>query len=259
MTEIIKSELISRCKAPRSLRLTVAFVVATSVGVMMSASTAGAGEASGHVRRASCTLVRYYVAKYSAPAAEAWARSKGATDFRYSNRSALYRRNKSHGPATNCPELKQSQIKFRLLPPIPDVTVVMSSISSIRTAARRGSSRWNPASAASARRSGASPAFMLSPAICSSCASRVHQADSRTTVSTPATLRATVAIPATSMLESRFRFDAMRHFWRQSSDGIDLDHGPKMIHPPFPGPPRRGRRRPGAIFTHRLRDRRRMA
>ena len=38
-------------------------------------------------------------------------------------------------------------------------------------------------------------------------------------------------IPATSMLESRFRFDAMRHFWRQSSDGIDLDHGPKMIHP----------------------------
>jgi hypothetical protein len=46
----------------------------------VTASTASAGEASGHVRRAPCILVRFYVAKYSAPAAEAWARSKGATD-----------------------------------------------------------------------------------------------------------------------------------------------------------------------------------
>ena len=80
MSEIIKAELISRRKARRLLGLTVAFGVATSVGVMMSAFTAGASEASGHVRRASCTLVRYYVAAYSAPVAEAWARSKGATD-----------------------------------------------------------------------------------------------------------------------------------------------------------------------------------
>jgi hypothetical protein len=36
--------------------------------------------AAGMLRRASCTMVRLYVAKYSAPAAEAWARSKGATD-----------------------------------------------------------------------------------------------------------------------------------------------------------------------------------
>jgi hypothetical protein len=36
--------------------------------------------ASGILHRASCTMVRFYVAKYSAPAAEAWARSKGATD-----------------------------------------------------------------------------------------------------------------------------------------------------------------------------------
>jgi hypothetical protein len=28
----------------------------------------------------SCTIVRLYVAKYSAPTAEAWARSRGATD-----------------------------------------------------------------------------------------------------------------------------------------------------------------------------------
>jgi hypothetical protein len=30
--------------------------------------------------RASCTVVRYYVAKYTAPAAESWARSQGATE-----------------------------------------------------------------------------------------------------------------------------------------------------------------------------------
>jgi hypothetical protein len=36
--------------------------------------------ASGILHRASCTTVRFYVAKYSAPAAEEWARSKGATD-----------------------------------------------------------------------------------------------------------------------------------------------------------------------------------
>ena len=36
--------------------------------------------AAGILHRASCTMVRFYVAKYSAPAAEAWARSKGATD-----------------------------------------------------------------------------------------------------------------------------------------------------------------------------------
>jgi hypothetical protein len=80
LIEIIKSKRISRRKALRLLELTVAFGVATSAGVMISASTAGASEASGLVRRASCTLVRYYVATYSAPAAEAWARSKGATD-----------------------------------------------------------------------------------------------------------------------------------------------------------------------------------
>jgi len=34
----------------------------------------------GVFRRASCTVVRYYVAKYSAGAAEAWARSHGATE-----------------------------------------------------------------------------------------------------------------------------------------------------------------------------------
>jgi hypothetical protein len=36
--------------------------------------------ATGILHRASCSMVRLYVAKYTAPAAEAWARSKGATD-----------------------------------------------------------------------------------------------------------------------------------------------------------------------------------
>jgi hypothetical protein len=39
-----------------------------------------AGEQSGVFHRASCTVVRYYVAKYSASAAKPWARSKGATE-----------------------------------------------------------------------------------------------------------------------------------------------------------------------------------
>ena len=49
-------------------------------GVVISVSTARAGEASRLVHRASCSLVRYYVTKYSASAAETWARSEGATD-----------------------------------------------------------------------------------------------------------------------------------------------------------------------------------
>jgi hypothetical protein len=35
---------------------------------------------AGELHRMSCAVVRFYVAKYSAPAAETWARSKGATD-----------------------------------------------------------------------------------------------------------------------------------------------------------------------------------
>jgi hypothetical protein len=43
-------------------------------------STAMAGEQPGILRRISCPVVRYYVAQYSASAAEQWARSKGASD-----------------------------------------------------------------------------------------------------------------------------------------------------------------------------------
>ena len=44
------------------------------------APQAEAGEHLGLFRRASCSVVRFYVAKYSAAAAETWARSHGATE-----------------------------------------------------------------------------------------------------------------------------------------------------------------------------------
>jgi hypothetical protein len=53
------------------------FVFAVYLGVSPAAF---AGEPSGILHRVSCSVVRFYVAKYSAPAAEQWARSKGATE-----------------------------------------------------------------------------------------------------------------------------------------------------------------------------------
>ncbi|NOJ47937.1 hypothetical protein [Bradyrhizobium archetypum] len=51
------------------------------LALCLGTSSAGfASEQSGILRRISCPVVRYYVAKYSAPAAEQWARSKGASD-----------------------------------------------------------------------------------------------------------------------------------------------------------------------------------
>jgi hypothetical protein len=56
------------------LRLFCAFAVCLAF-----APEAMAGEQPGAFRRASCSVVRYYVAKYSEAAAESWARSKGAS------------------------------------------------------------------------------------------------------------------------------------------------------------------------------------
>src|SRR6478609_4527119 len=54
---------------------------AVSAALLAFAPDAAAGEPQlGVFRRASCTVIRYYVAKYSAAAAESWARSKGATE-----------------------------------------------------------------------------------------------------------------------------------------------------------------------------------
>jgi hypothetical protein len=41
---------------------------------------ARAGDGSGIGHRVSCSVVRFYVAKYSISAAEMWARGHGATD-----------------------------------------------------------------------------------------------------------------------------------------------------------------------------------
>jgi hypothetical protein len=48
--------------------------------LVMWGQDALASEKPAALRRLSCTLVRYYVAKYSESAAEDWARSHGATD-----------------------------------------------------------------------------------------------------------------------------------------------------------------------------------
>ena len=54
---------------------------ALSAALLAFAPDAIAGEPQpGVFRRASCTVVRFYVAKYSAAAAETWARSNGATE-----------------------------------------------------------------------------------------------------------------------------------------------------------------------------------
>jgi hypothetical protein len=56
--------------------LRLLFVVAIVLGLAPVSASAG----EGILHRASCSVVRYYVAKYSASMAEAYARSKGATD-----------------------------------------------------------------------------------------------------------------------------------------------------------------------------------
>jgi hypothetical protein len=48
--------------------------------VLGMSPNAMAGEKTGLLHRMSCTMVRYYVALYSATAAEQYAREKGATD-----------------------------------------------------------------------------------------------------------------------------------------------------------------------------------
>ncbi len=68
---------------------------------MFYVSMASAGEASRVTRRASCAVVRYYVARYSAPAAEAWARSKGATEAEIQTaRRCIVAASRTDGPLT---------------------------------------------------------------------------------------------------------------------------------------------------------------
>jgi hypothetical protein len=54
---------------------------AFALGLLLaSMDAASAASGSNPLRRVSCVVVRLYVAKYSAPAAEAWARDHGATE-----------------------------------------------------------------------------------------------------------------------------------------------------------------------------------
>ena len=54
--------------------------IIVSAALLTLAPDANAGEQGSVLRRVSCTVVRYYVARYSAAAAESWARAHGATD-----------------------------------------------------------------------------------------------------------------------------------------------------------------------------------
>ena len=53
--------------------------LAAAFGLVAVAQPARAETHSG-MRHVSCTVVRFYVARYSEATAEAWARSNGATD-----------------------------------------------------------------------------------------------------------------------------------------------------------------------------------
>jgi len=48
--------------------------------VILLALSPAASAGGGIIKRVSCTVVRFYVEKYSASAAEMWARGHGATD-----------------------------------------------------------------------------------------------------------------------------------------------------------------------------------
>jgi hypothetical protein len=54
--------------------------IAAAAVLVILGQTATAAEKPTALRHLSCTVVRFYVARYSEPAAEAYARSKGATD-----------------------------------------------------------------------------------------------------------------------------------------------------------------------------------
>jgi hypothetical protein len=59
--------------------------IATGAVLLALGQGTKAEERPSILHRASCTIVRYYVAKYSASAAEMWARGHGATDAEIEN------------------------------------------------------------------------------------------------------------------------------------------------------------------------------
>jgi len=76
---VIMLDLLKRFWRAGGSRKNLRFMCFLTVCLGVSPS-AFAGQQSGFLHRISCSAVRFYVAKYSAPAAEQWARSRGATD-----------------------------------------------------------------------------------------------------------------------------------------------------------------------------------
>jgi hypothetical protein len=72
-----KSKNIASLKGAPRMGMRAFFIVAAVLAGSMQVVEAAE---QSPLRRVSCTVVRFYVAKYSAGAAESWARSKGATE-----------------------------------------------------------------------------------------------------------------------------------------------------------------------------------
>jgi hypothetical protein len=51
-----------------------------ALGTLLALTEVAAGGQASLGHRVSCVAVRFYVAKYSAPVAESWARSQGASE-----------------------------------------------------------------------------------------------------------------------------------------------------------------------------------
>ena len=77
----LRWNLTRACRLPlRSPGSTDMLIKSIAAIALLIAASDGAPASDKPAHRFSCTLVRLYVAKYSLPAAESWARSHGATD-----------------------------------------------------------------------------------------------------------------------------------------------------------------------------------
>src|SRR5258708_18218183 len=68
---------LSAARGGRKMLSRLGCVVAVCLGLAPSAEAAGH---SGLIHRVSCSVVRFYVARFSASAPEMWARKHGATE-----------------------------------------------------------------------------------------------------------------------------------------------------------------------------------
>jgi len=68
-----------------------------------SQATAGEQPKPRFLARMSCTVVRYYAAKYTVDAAEQWARSKGATEGEIETARRCLKVQTAQGPSRTMP------------------------------------------------------------------------------------------------------------------------------------------------------------